>query len=202
MERKEKTTAARFKRGRAEATTTGTPSMAAADFMGNSSPMSSGASRGTTPPASPCCNVLSLLYSLPYHRRIAVTSQVNLVHYDENVARHLRRGGVRQSCSLGRPRQQRGMEWLWEAHRSPCEPAVARHVPQALGPLSPSLEGRSAPQTDAIAQSVASYRGKTSRGRLLECKRAFRSEQGIERTGLAEARTEPKWVSSRDGSGA
>jgi len=42
--------------------------------------------------------------------------------------------------SLGRSRQQRGMEWLREALRSPNEPAVARHVPQALEPSSPSLD--------------------------------------------------------------
>src|SRR6267378_3820339 len=157
MERKEKTTAARFKRGRAEGMTTGTSSMAVADFMDIGSPKSGGASRRYGSAGSRCCNALSLLYSLRQHRRIVVTSQADLNHYDENVAQHLWRCGVRQSCPLDRPRQQRGMEWLWEAHRSPCESAVARYVPQALGPLSPSLERRSARQIGAIAQSVASY---------------------------------------------
>src|ERR1700730_3836857 len=46
MERKEKTTPARFKRGRAEVATAGTSSRTAADFMGIFSPMSGGRESG------------------------------------------------------------------------------------------------------------------------------------------------------------
>src|SRR5216684_35234 len=201
MERKEKRMAARFKCGRAEVTSTGTSSMVVADFMGIFSPMS-GTRRGTAFSGSDCCNALSLLYSLRNCRLFSVTSQVYLKHYNENVAQHLRRGGVRRSSPVGRPRQQRGMEWVWEAHRPPCEPTVAREVPQALGPLSLSLERRSAPQAGEVAPPAAPRRGKASRRRLLKCKRAFHSEPGIERTSLAEAGTEPKWVSCGDGSSA
>src|SRR6266480_3355822 len=149
-----------------------------------------------------CCNALSLLYSLPKHRRFLVTSQTHLNHYDESITQQLPRGGIRQGCSLGRSRQQRGMERLWEAHRSPYKRALAHHVPQALEPSPPCFERRSAPQTGAIARSAAACRGKANRGRLPKSKRAFQSESGIERTGAAEASTGPKWVPRRNGSGA
>src|SRR5437879_1693379 len=124
-------------------------------------------------PSFRCCNVLSLLYSLQEHRPSLVTSQVNLSHYGESIAHQLPRGGVRQGCSLGRSRQQRGVERLWEAHRPPFQPAVARHVPQALEPLSSPLERRSAPQTASIAPSPAPHSRKTSCGKLPKCRRAF-----------------------------
>src|SRR2546430_3868770 len=94
------------------------------------------------------------------------------------------------------------MGWLWEPHRPPCEPAVARHVPQALESSSPSLERRGAPQTGAIACSAAPRRRKSSRRRLSWPERNLESESGIERTGLAESSTGPKWVQSRVSSGA
>src|SRR5882724_13195550 len=76
---------------------------------------------------------------------------------------------------------------------------MAGHVPQALGALSPSLARRSASQTDTVAKPAAERRGKSSHGRLAQPRRNLRAEPGIKRTGLAEARTEPKWVSHRDG---
>src|SRR5216684_214122 len=88
-----------------------------------------GANFGSAAARSSCCNVLSLLYSLRQHRRLLVTSQVHLKHYDEIGSRHLPREWVRQGCPLGGSRQQRRMGWLWEAHRSACEPTVACHVP-------------------------------------------------------------------------
>src|SRR6266852_4788746 len=202
MERKEKTTAARFNRGRVGAMAPGSSSMTVADFMGIGLPGNGGANFGSAAARSSCCNVLSLLYSLRQHRRLPVTSQVNLNHYNENVAQHLRRGGVRQGRPLGGSCQQRGMGWLREAHRSACEPTVACHVPQALGPLSSPFERPSSPQAGEVAQSAAPRRGKTRRGRLPEPKRNLEAEPGIERTGLAEDNTEPKWVPHRDGSGA
>src|SRR5260370_8886402 len=94
------------------------------------------------------------------------------------------------------------MERLWEAHRSSCESAVARHVPQALGALSLSLEGCSSPQTGALAQPAAPRGGETVRGRLPQSQRTLGSESGVKRTCLAEARTRPKSISRGDGSSA
>src|SRR6266851_3594067 len=202
MERKEKTTAARFNRGRVGAMAPGSSSMTVADFMGIGLPGNGGANFGSAAARSSCCNVLSLLYSLRQHRRLLVTSQAHLRHYDEIGSRHLPREWVRQGRPLGGSRQQRGMGWLREAHRSACEPTVACHVPQALGPLSTPFERPSSPQTGAVAHSAAPRRGKTRRRRLPEPKRNLEAEPGIERTGLAEANTEPKWVPHRDGSGA
>src|SRR5713226_7063177 len=180
MERKEKTTAARFNRGRVGAMAPGSSSMTVADFMGIGLPGNGGANFGSAAARSSCCNVLSLLYSLRQHRRLLVTSQVHLRHYDEIGSRHLPREWVRQGRPLGGSRQQRRMGWLWEAHRSACEPTVARHVPQALGPLSSPFERLSSPQAGEVAQSAAPRRGKTRRGRLPEPKRNLEAEPGIE----------------------
>src|SRR5712692_7589759 len=202
MERKEKTTAARFDRGRARATAPGSSSMTAADFMGIGLPGKAGANCSAAPAHPGCCNVLSLLYSLRQHRRLPVTSQVHLRHYDETDSRHLPREWVRQGRPLGGSRTQRGMGWLREAHRSAREPGVACHVPQALGPLSSPLKRPLSPQTGEVAQSAAPCHGKTGRRRLSGPKRHLESESGNERSGLAEASTEPKWVSHRDDSTA
>src|SRR5713226_5034787 len=94
------------------------------------------------------------------------------------------------------------MERIWEAHRSSCEPAMARHVPQALEPSSSSLERLSAQQIAAVARPAARCRGETSCGRLSRPSRTRQFESGIERTGPAEARTEPQWVALRDDPGS
>src|SRR6266478_671580 len=133
---------------------------------------------------------------------MTVTSQVYLGHYSETFPQHLSREGIRQDRPVGRPRQQRGMEWLRAVHRSPCESTLARHVPKALGALSLSIAGCSAPQTRAVAQLAASRSRKTNGRRFYRQQRALGSESGIRRTGLAEVGTGPKWVPSRDDSGA
>src|SRR5437764_367341 len=94
------------------------------------------------------------------------------------------------------------MEWLREAHRSPYELAVARHLPQALEPSSPSLEKRSAAETGAFALSAAPRRGQTSGRGLSRPQRDFQGDSGIERTGLADASTAPKSNPPRDRSAA
>jgi hypothetical protein len=86
MERKEKTTVARFKRGRAGAKEAGSTSLTAEDLRDIGSLDNEQAWPRHEFQRRDCCNALTLLHSLRKHKLLRVTSQVHLKHYNETAA--------------------------------------------------------------------------------------------------------------------